>query len=157
MHVPKSLKMSQEDALYMLKAIFMWRRKEDRFTLELGVVSLVTLWLSFEALGYIHGRLDSWGSCVARSSIDCLSGKDFVLVLVILCGIPVLWRRQPALMTWVAATFFGGFVAGMCGIAASLVSPYPWWYHGVALLVGLVGATIVMPNHKLEYLLEHGA
>jgi hypothetical protein len=107
--------------------------------IEAVVLALVTVWLS--ALGL-------------EFSYKAIGTSHFILFAIfVIAGIGVLAYSQPTLTAFAGVAFFGIFIAGGCGIVAFFDSPYPWWFHGALVLIGLAGAGLLY-TERLEELLE---
>lgn len=116
-------------------------------------VALAVVLLSLEGLYYLTGVVKTWQSCTARGGAECVPLKILGYAVVVLVSIGILSYRQPMFMRFVGAMFFGLFLAGFCGIIGPMVSSYPWWVYASTFVVGTTGASILLPDDKLDEIL----
>jgi hypothetical protein len=128
--------------------------EESWVIIEMIVCALGTVWLSLSGLSYGATVVGTWQSCTAGSGVDCTPWRAVVLAAVVLVGVVILSCKQPTFMRFVGAMFFGLFLAGFCGIIGLFESVYPWWIHVSILIVGVVGASVLLPDDKFDEILE---
>jgi hypothetical protein len=127
--------------------------EENWIVIEMILCALGTIWLSLEALKYGSAVVETWQSCSRSGGVNCTPRNALGLGVGTLLGICILSYTQRAFMRFVGAMFFGVFLAGFCGIVGLFEMVYPWWVHASALVVGCIGASILLPDDKLDEIL----
>ncbi len=127
--------------------------EENWIVIEMILCALGTVWFSLEALKYATSVVETWQTCSSRGSIGCTPSKALGLAAGILAGVVILSYTQRTFMRFVGAMFFGLFLAGFCGIIGLFAVMYPWWVHVGALVVGSIGASILLPDDRLDEIL----
>ncbi len=127
--------------------------EENWIVIEMILCALVTVWFSLEALKYATSVVETWQTCSSRGSINCMPWKALGLAAGILAGVVILSYTQRTLMRFIGAMFFGLFLAGFWGMIGLFAMVYPWWVHVGALVVGSIGASILLPDDKLDEIL----